>query len=154
MTKKPLWFSSKVDYRKFKCASYASMDDNVNLIKGDFLLLPPWLENAQQVSSSSSWDSFGGPPSRDRGQRQRWRVLITSSWKSWRPPCEPNSQQQEEELLELSASTVVQTGGQGVEEWRPAVVHVLVWGRKRGSGVQLRSPRTKQVKMMPARFID
>ena len=38
----------------------------------------------------------------------------------------PNSQQQEEELPELSASTVVQTGGQGVEEWRPAVVHVLV----------------------------
>ena len=35
----------------------------------------------------------------------------------------PNSQQQEEEL---SASTVVQTGGQGVEESRPAVVHVLV----------------------------
>ena len=34
----------------------------------------------------------------------------------------PNSQQQEEELPELSASTVVQTGGQGVEEWRPAVV--------------------------------
>ena len=38
----------------------------------------------------------------------------------------PNSQQQEEELPELSASTVVQTGGQGVEESRPAVVHVLV----------------------------
>ena len=35
-TKKPLWFSSKVDYRKFKCASYASMDDNVDLIKGIF----------------------------------------------------------------------------------------------------------------------
>ena len=33
-TKKPLWFSSKVDYRKFKCASDASMDDNVNLIRG------------------------------------------------------------------------------------------------------------------------
>ena len=32
-TKKPLWFSSKVDYRKFKCASYASMDDNVDLIR-------------------------------------------------------------------------------------------------------------------------
>ena len=38
----------------------------------------------------------------------------------------PNSQQQEEELPELSASSVVQTGGQGVEESRPAVVHVLV----------------------------
>ena len=35
-TKKPLWFSSKVDYRKFKCASYASMEDNVDLIKGIF----------------------------------------------------------------------------------------------------------------------
>ena len=32
-TKKPLWFSSKVDYRKFKCASYASMDYNVDLIR-------------------------------------------------------------------------------------------------------------------------
>ena len=42
----------------------------------------------------------------------------------------PNSQQQEEELPELSASTVVQTGDQGVKEWRPAVVHVLVWRRK------------------------
>ena len=30
----------------------------------------------------------------------------------------PNSQQQEEELHELSSSTVVQTGGQGVEESR------------------------------------
>ena len=29
----------------------------------------------------------------------------------------PNSQQQEEELPELSASTVVQTGGQGVEDY-------------------------------------
>ena len=38
----------------------------------------------------------------------------------------PNSQQQEEELPELSASTVVQIGGQGVEESRLAVVHVLV----------------------------
>ena len=64
-----------------------------------------------------------------------------------------NSQQQEEELPELSASTVVQTGGQGVEESRPVVVHVLVRGRKRGSGVHLRSPRTKRVKKMPARFI-
>ena len=27
---------AKVDYRKFKCASDASMDDNVNLIKGIF----------------------------------------------------------------------------------------------------------------------
>ena len=51
-----------------------------------------------------------------------------------------NSQQQEEMLPELSASTVVQIGGQGVEESRPAVVHVLGWGRKRGSGVHLRSP--------------
>ena len=66
----------------------------------------------------------------------------------------PNSQQQEEELPELSASSVVQTGGQDVEESRPAVVHVLVRGRKRGSGVHLRSPRTKRVKQMPARFID
>ena len=56
-------------------------------------------------------------------------------------------------MPELSASTVVQTGGQGVEESRPAVVHVLVRGRKRGSGVHL-SPRTKRVKKMPARFID
>ena len=32
-TKKPVWFSSKVDYCKFKCVSYASMDDNVNLIR-------------------------------------------------------------------------------------------------------------------------
>ena len=38
----------------------------------------------------------------------------------------PYSQQQEEELPELSASSVVETGGQGVEESRPAVVHVLV----------------------------
>ena len=37
-----------------------------------------------------------------------------------------SSQQQEEELPELSASTVVQTGGQSMEESRPAVVHVLV----------------------------
>ena len=66
----------------------------------------------------------------------------------------PNSQQQEEELPVLSASTVVQIGGQGVEESRPAVVHILVWRRKRGSGVHLRSPRTKRAKMMPARFID
>ena len=66
----------------------------------------------------------------------------------------PNSQQQEEELPELSASTVVQTGGQGVEESRPVVVHVLVRGRKRGSGVHLRCPRTKRVKKMSARFID
>ena len=29
----------------------------------------------------------------------------------------PNSQQQEEELPKLSASTVVQTGGQGVEDY-------------------------------------
>ena len=63
----------------------------------------------------------------------------------------PNSQQQEEELSELNASTVVQTGGQGMEELRPAVVHVLVRGRKRGNGVHL---RTKRVKKMPARFID
>ena len=66
----------------------------------------------------------------------------------------PNSQQQEEELPELSASSVVQTGGQDVEESRPAVVHVLVRGRKRGSGVHLRSPRTKRVKQMPAKFVD
>ena len=65
----------------------------------------------------------------------------------------PNSQHQEE-LSELNASTVVQTGGQGMEELRPAVVHVLVRERKRGSGVHLRSPRTKPVKKMPARFID
>ena len=37
-----------------------------------------------------------------------------------------NSQQQEEELPELSASTVVQTGGQGVGESRPSVVHWAV----------------------------
>ena len=31
----------------------------------------------------------GGPPSCDRGQRQRWLVLISSScWKLWRPPCD------------------------------------------------------------------
>ena len=66
----------------------------------------------------------------------------------------PNSQQQEEGLPELSASTVVQTGGQGVEESRPAVVHVLVRGRKRGRGVHLCSPRTKRFKKTPARFID
>ena len=64
----------------------------------------------------------------------------------------PNSQQQEEELPELSASSAVQTGGQDVEESRPAVV--LVRGRKRGSGVHLRSPRTKRVKQMPAKFVD
>ena len=29
----------------------------------------------------------------------------------------PNTQQQEEELPKLSASTVVQTGGQGVEDY-------------------------------------
>ena len=58
----------------------------------------------------------------------------------------PNSQQQEGELPELS--------GQGVEESRPAVVHVLVRGRKIGSGVHLRNPRTKQFKKTPARFID
>ena len=55
----------------------------------------------------------------------------------------PNSQQKEEELPELS-----------VEESRPAVVHVLVRGKKRGSGVHLHSPRTKRVKKTPARFID
>ena len=45
-----------------------------------------------------------------------------------------NSQQEEEvQLPELSASRVDQTGGQGVEESRQAVVHVLVRGRKRGS---------------------
>ena len=66
-----------------------------------------------------------------------------------------NSQQEEEvQLPELSASRVDQTGGQGVEESRQAVVHVLVRGRKRGSGVHLRSPRTKRFKKMPARFID
>ena len=65
----------------------------------------------------------------------------------------PNSQHQEE-LSKLNASTVVQTGGQGMEELRPAVVHVLVRGRKRGSGVHLRSPRTKQVKQMPAKFVE
>ena len=54
-------------------------------------------------------------------------------------------------MPELSASSVVQTGGQDVEESRPAVVHVLVRGRKRGNGVHL---RTKRVKKMPARFID
>ena len=54
----------------------------------------------------------------------------------------PNSQQKEEELPELS-----------VEESRPAVVHVLVRGKKRGSGVHLRSPRTKRVEKMSARLI-
>ena len=34
--KKPLWFSSKVDYRQFKCASYSPMDNNIDLIKGIF----------------------------------------------------------------------------------------------------------------------
>ena len=64
----------------------------------------------------------------------------------------PNSQQEEDvEMPELSASLVDQTGGQGVQHSRPAVVHVLVRGRKRGSDVH---PRTKRVKKMPARFID
>ena len=35
-TKKPLWFSSKVDWRKFSSPSYASMVENVDLIKGIF----------------------------------------------------------------------------------------------------------------------
>ena len=35
-TKKPLWFSSKVDWRKFSSPSHASMVENVDLIKGIF----------------------------------------------------------------------------------------------------------------------
>ena len=67
-----------------------------------------------------------------------------------------NSQQEEEvQLPELSASRVDQTGGQGVEESRQAVVHVLVRGRKRGSEnhVHLRSPRAKRAKKVPAKWI-
>ena len=58
----------------------------------------------------------------------------------------PNSQHEEDvEMPELSASLVDQTGGQGVQESRPAVVHGLVRGRKRGSKkhVHLRSPKAK-----------
>ena len=38
-TKKPLWFSSKVDWRKFSSPSHASMVENVDLIKGIFAYL-------------------------------------------------------------------------------------------------------------------
>ena len=66
---------------------------------------------------------------------------------------QPLNSQQEEEVQ--SASRVDQTGGQGVEESRQAVVHVLVRGRKRGSEnhVHLRSPRAKRAKKVPAKWI-
>ena len=41
MTEKPLWFSSKVGYCKLKCASYASMDDNFDLIRKKGQWNPP-----------------------------------------------------------------------------------------------------------------
>ena len=50
---------------------------------------------------------------------------------------------------------VDQTGGQGVQHSRPAVVHVLVRGRKRGSEncAHLRSPTAKLTKKIPAKLI-
>ena len=163
---------AKVDYRKFKCASDASMDDNVNLIKGifDYFHLD-WkthnkfqapaaeipLEDPQVVTEDNANDDVflyqaAVENCDDLHASEEDLALVGQDVEDGQEL--PNSQQQEEELPELSASTVVQTGGQGVEESRPAVVHVLVRGRKRGNGVHLRIPRTKRVKKMPARFND
>ena len=129
---------AKVDYRKFKCASDASMDDNVNLIKGifDYFHLD-WkthnkfqapaaeipLEDPQVVTEDNANDDVflyqAAVENRDDLHASEEDLALVG--KDVEDGQElPNSQQQEEELPELGASTV-QTGGQGVEEWRPAV---------------------------------
>ena len=141
---------AKVDYRKFKCASDASMDDNVNLIKGifDYFHLD-WkthnkfqapaaeipLEDPQIVTEDNINDDVflyqaAVENQDDLHASEEDLALVGQDVEDGQEL--PNSQQQEEELPELS-----------VEESRPAVVHVLVRGRKRGSGVHLHSPRTK-----------
>ena len=130
---------AKVDYRKFKCASDASMDDNVNLIKGifDFFHLD-WkthnkfqapaaeipLEDPQVVTEDNANDDMflyqAAVENRDNLHASKEDLALVGQDVEYGQEL-PNSQQQEEELPELSASTVVQTGGQGVEEWRPAV---------------------------------
>ena len=126
---------AKVDYRKFKCASDASMDDNVNLIKGifDYFHLD-WkthnkfqapaaeipLEDPQVVTEDNVNDDVflyqAAVENRDDlHASEEDLALVGQNVEDGQEL--PNSQQQEEELPKLSASTVVQTGGQGVEDY-------------------------------------
>ena len=126
---------AKVDYRKFKCASDASMDDNVNLIKGifDYFHLD-WkthnkfqapaaeipLEDPQVVTEDNVNDDVflyqAAVENRDNLHASEEDLALVGQDVEDGQEL-PNSQQQEEELPELSASTVVQTGGQGVEDY-------------------------------------
>ena len=126
---------AKVDYRKFKCASDASMDDNVDLIKGifDYFHLD-WkthnkfqapaaeipLEDPQVVTEDNANDDVflyqAAVENRDDLHASEEDLALVGQDVEDGQEL-PNSQQQEEELPKLSASTVVQTGGQGVEDY-------------------------------------
>ena len=117
---------AKVDYRKFKCASDASMDDNVNLIKGifDYFHLD-WkthnkfqapaaeipLEDPQVVTEDNVNDDVflyqAAVENRDDLHASEEDLALVGQDVEDGQELPNNSQQQEEELPELSASTVV-----------------------------------------------